>query len=129
MEFNQVVATPDLMGAVGRLGKILGPRGLMPNPKTGTVTFDLTRAIREIRQGKVDYRVDKSGIVHATVGRVSFTAEQLRENVMMMLESILRAKPAAAKGKYLKKASISSSMGPGIRLKLDEIASLAETVS
>ena len=127
MDFNQVVATPDLMGMVGKLGKILGPRGLMPNPKTGTVTFDLAKAIREIRQGKVDYKVDKAGVLHASVGRVSFTADQLRENLTLLLESIMKAKPASAKGKYLKSATLSSTMGPGVKLDLNEINALVES--
>lgn len=116
MEFDRVVATPDLMGVVGRLGKVLGPRGLMPNPKTGTVTFDLARAIREIRQGKVDYRVEKAGIVHVVVGKVSFDAAKLYDNTMAILESIMRAKPASAKGTYLKTITVSSTMGPGVRI-------------
>jgi large subunit ribosomal protein L1 len=127
MDFNQVVATPDLMGMVGKLGKILGPRGLMPNPKTGTVTFDLAKALREIRQGKVDYKVDKAGILHASVGRVSFTVDHLRENLTLLLESIMKAKPASAKGKYLKSATLSSTMGPGIKLDLNEINALVES--
>ncbi|OGW60525.1 MAG: 50S ribosomal protein L1 [Nitrospirae bacterium RIFCSPHIGHO2_01_FULL_66_17] len=116
MEFDRVVATPDLMGVVGRLGKILGPRGLMPNPKTGTVTFDLARAIREIRQGKVDYRVEKAGIVHVVVGKVSFDAAKLYDNTMAILESIMKAKPASAKGTYLKTITVSSTMGPGVKI-------------
>jgi large subunit ribosomal protein L1 len=116
MEFDRVVATPDLMGVVGRLGKVLGPRGLMPNPKTGTVTFDLARAIREIRQGKVDYRVEKAGIVHVVVGKVSFDAAKLYDNTMAILESIMKAKPASAKGTYLKTITISSTMGPGVKI-------------
>ena len=116
MEFDRVVATPDLMGVVGRLGKILGPRGLMPNPKTGTVTFDVARAIREIRQGKVDYRVEKAGIVHVLVGKVSFDATKLYDNTMAILESIIKAKPASAKGTYLKTITVSSTMGPGVKI-------------
>jgi large subunit ribosomal protein L1 len=127
MDFNQVVATPDLMGMVGKLGKILGPRGLMPNPKTGTVTFDLTKALREIRQGKVDYKVDKAGVIHTSVGKVAFTADQLGENLTLLLESIMKAKPASAKGKYLRSASISSTMGPGVKLDLNEINALVES--
>jgi len=114
MDFDRVVATPDLMGVVGRLGKVLGPRGLMPNPKTGTVTFDLTKVIGEIRLGKVEYRVEKAGIIHVSVGRVSFTGEQLYENAMAVIDSVIRQKPSAAKGKYLKSITISSTMGPGI---------------
>ena len=116
MEFDRVVATPDLMGVVGRLGKILGPRGLMPNPKTGTVTFDLARAIREIRQGKVDYRVEKAGIIHVVVGKVSFDAAKLYDNTMAILESIMKAKPASAKGTYLKTITVSSTMCPGVKI-------------
>lgn len=116
MEFDRVVATPDLMGLVGRLGKILGPRGLMPNPKTGTVTFDLARAIREIRQGKVEYKVEKAGIVHVPVGKVSFDAAKLYDNAQSVLDSIMKAKPAAAKGTYLRSISVSATMGPGIRV-------------
>jgi large subunit ribosomal protein L1 len=127
MDFDQVVATPDLMGMVGKLGKILGPRGLMPNPKTGTVTFDIARAIREIRQGKVDYKVEKAGVIHACIGKVSFTADQLKENATVLLESIMKAKPASAKGKYLKSATLSSTMGPGIKLDLNEINALVES--
>lgn len=113
-DFDRVVATPDLMGVVGRLGKVLGPRGLMPNPKTGTVTFDLAKAIKEIRKGKVEYRVEKAGIVHVAIGRVSFSEEQLFENSTAVMESVLRQKPAVAKGKYIKSVTISSTMGPGI---------------
>ncbi len=126
LEFTQVVATPDMMGMVGKLGKILGPRGLMPNPKTGTVTFDVTRAINEIRQGKVDYKVDKAGAIHACVGKVSFSIDQLSANLNALLESILRAKPASSKGKYLKKACVSSTMGPGVRLDTAQVGSLVE---
>lgn len=116
MEFDRVVATPDLMGLVGRLGKILGPRGLMPNPKTGTVTFDVARAIREIRQGKVEYKVEKAGIVHVPVGKASFDAAKLYDNAQSILDSIIKAKPAAAKGTYLRSVSVSATMGPGIRV-------------
>ncbi len=116
MEFDRVVATPDLMGLVGRLGKILGPRGLMPNPKTGTVTFDLARAIREIRQGKVEYKVEKAGIVHVPVGKASFEVSKLHENAMSILDSIIKAKPAAAKGTYLRSVFVSATMGPGIKV-------------
>ncbi len=116
LDFDVVVATPDLMATVGKLGKVLGPRGLMPNPKTGTVTFDVTRAIREIRQGKVEYRIDKGGIVHVSVGRISFTPVQLFENASMLLDAVLKAKPASAKGKYLKGITISSTMGPGVQI-------------
>lgn len=114
MEFDRVVATPDLMGMVSKLGKILGPRGLMPNPKSGTVTFDMAKAIREIRQGRVDYKVEKAGIVHLTVGKVSFDVQKLTDNVNVIMESILKAKPASAKGAYLKSVTLSSTMGPGV---------------
>ncbi|MGH7275206.1 MAG: 50S ribosomal protein L1 [Nitrospiria bacterium] len=127
MDFSQVVATPDLMGMVGKLGKILGPRGLMPNPKSGTVTFDLNKAIREIRQGKVDYKVEKAGIIHACVGKVSFTVDQLHENLNVILESIMRAKPVSAKGQYLKSASLSSTIGPAVKLDLSAISALVES--
>jgi large subunit ribosomal protein L1 len=116
MDFEAVVATPDMMKAVGRLGKVLGPRGLMPNPKTGTVTFDIGKAVREIKAGKVEFRVDKTGIVHAPVGKVSFPTDRLIENTRALVDSIVRAKPAAAKGRYLKSVTISSTMGPGIRI-------------
>lgn len=116
LDFDTVVATPDLMGVVGRLGKVLGPRGLMPNPKTGTVTFDVARAIREIRQGKVEYRVEKAAIIHVTIGRVSFTAQQLAENAGVIIDSVIKAKPASAKGKYVKGITVSSTMGPGISI-------------
>lgn len=116
LDFDTVVATPDLMGTVGKLGKVLGPRGLMPNPKTGTVTFEVARAIREIRQGKVEYRVEKAGVVHAAIGKTSFSVDQLYENGMSVLESIIRSKPATSKGRYLKGISVSSTMGPGIKV-------------
>ena len=116
LEFEAVVATPDMMRVVGKLGRVLGPRGLMPNPKTGTVTADVTRAIREIKAGKVEFRVDKTGIVHAPVGKVSFGQEQLRGNAEALIAEVLRAKPPAAKGKYLKSVSLSSTMGPGVHI-------------
>jgi len=115
-DFDTVVATPDIMGLVGRLGKVLGPRGLMPNPKTGTVTFDVARAIKEIRAGKVEYRVEKAGIVHVPVGKASFDAGKLTDNAKAVLESILKAKPSSSKGKYLKNVTLSTTMGPGITL-------------
>lgn len=127
MDFDQVVATPDLMGMVGKLGKILGPRGLMPNPKTGTVTFDLAKAIREIRQGKVDYKVDKAGVIHAPIGKVSFSVDQLQANAMVLIEAIMKARPASVKGKYLKTISISSTMGPSIKLDPAQITSVLES--
>lgn len=116
MDFEAVVATPDMMRAVGRLGKVLGPRGLMPNPKTGTVTVDIAKAVREIKAGKVEFRVDKTGIVHAPLGKVSFPAERLVENARALVDSIIKAKPAAAKGKYIRSATLSSTMGPGIAI-------------
>jgi large subunit ribosomal protein L1 len=116
MEFDAVVATPDMMRAVGKLGKVLGPRGLMPNPKTGTVTVDIAKAVREIKAGKVEFRVDKTGIVHAPIGKVSFPTPSLIENARALVESVIKAKPAAAKGKFLKSATISSTMGPGIAI-------------
>jgi len=112
--FDTVVATPDLMGTVGKLGKVLGPRGLMPNPKTGTVTFDVVRAIKEIRHGKVEYRVDKSGIVHVAIGKASFAATQLVENGISIFDSIAKVRPASVKGKYIRSITLSSTMGPGI---------------
>ena len=116
MEFDQAIATPDLMGAVGKLGKILGPRGLMPNPKTGTVTFDVGKAIAEIRKGRVEYKVEKAGIVHVPVGKASFQAQNLAENAHAIVESIMKARPASCKGRYLRSATLSSTMGPGLRL-------------
>ena len=115
-DFDAVVATPDMMGKVGRLGKVLGPRGLMPNPKTGTVTLDITKAVQEIKAGKVEFRVDKAGIVHAPIGKMSFAAASLVANAHSLMDSIVKAKPAAAKGKYLKSVTVSSTMGPGIRI-------------
>ena len=114
MDFDAVVATPDMMRAVGRLGKVLGPRGLMPNPKTGTVTTDVRKAVLEIKAGKVEFRVDKTGIVHAPVGKTSFATESLVENAHALMDSVVKAKPSAAKGKYLKSVTLSSTMGPGI---------------
>ena len=114
MDFDAVVATPDMMRAVGKLGKVLGPRGLMPNPKTGTVTPDIAKAVKEIKAGKVEFRVDKTGIVHAPVGKISFPAQNLIENTHALVDSVVKAKPAAAKGKFLRSVTISSTMGPGI---------------
>jgi large subunit ribosomal protein L1 len=116
MDFDQAIATPDLMGAVGKLGKILGPRGLMPNPKTGTVTFDVAKAIAEIRKGRVEYKVEKAGIIHVPVGKASFEEQRLYDNAHAIIESVLKARPASVKGRYLKSATISTTMGPGIRL-------------
>jgi large subunit ribosomal protein L1 len=115
-EFDVAIATPDIMGEVGKLGKILGPRGLMPNPKSGTVTFDVAKAVKDAKAGKVEFRVDKAGNVHVAVGKVSFPAEQIVENAKILLGELLRAKPAAAKGQYVKSLSLSSTMGPGIRI-------------
>ena len=116
MDFDSVVAAPDMMRSVGKLGKILGPRGLMPNPKTGTVTFEIGKAVKEIKAGKVEYRVDKAGVVHAPIGRISFPAASLVENAQALVASVVRAKPAAAKGKYVKSLTVSSTMGPGVRI-------------
>ena len=116
LEFDRVVATPDMMGAVGKLGKILGPRGLMPNPKVGTVTFEVAKAVKELKAGKVEFRVEKAGIVHSPVGKVSFGAEKLQENVMALLETIIKLKPASSKGTYIKSISLSTTMGPGVKI-------------
>ncbi|MDI9571229.1 MAG: 50S ribosomal protein L1 [Pseudomonadota bacterium] len=116
LDFDRVVATPDMMGSVGKLGKILGPRGLMPNPKVGTVTFDVARAIGELKAGKVEFRVERAGIVHTPVGKVSFGADKLMENIAAVIETIVKLKPAASKGTYLKSISLSSTMGPGVRV-------------
>src|SRR4026208_383477 len=119
-DFDAVIATPDMMRLVGGLGKILGPRGLMPNPKTGTVTFDVANAVRETKPGKVEYRVDKTGVIHVGVGKVSFEADKLRDNAKALLDAIVKAKPATAKGKYVKKVNLASTMSPGVLL--DEAA-------
>jgi len=116
MEFDRVIATPDMMGSVGKIGKILGPRGLMPNPKVGTVTFDVAKAVNELKAGKVEFRVEKAGIVHSPVGKVSFGAEKLRENLSALLETIIKLKPASSKGIYIKSISLSSTMGVGVRI-------------
>lgn len=115
-DFDVVVATPDMMGVVGRLGRVLGPKGLMPNPKSGTVTFDVAKAIAEIKAGKVEYRVDKTAIIHVPLGKKSFGAEKLGDNYKAMMEAVVKAKPAAAKGQYIKSVSVSSTMGPGIKI-------------
>lgn len=121
LEFDTAVATPDLMGQVGRLGKILGPRGLMPNPKVGTVTFDVARAVRELKAGKVEFKVDKAGNVHAPVGKRSFAADHLAANVNAVLEALAKAKPAAAKGQYLRSITLSTTMGPGIPVDVQRV--------
>ena len=125
-DFDAVVATPDMMRAVGRLGKVLGPRGLMPNPKTGTVTLDIAKAVQEIKAGKVEFRVDKAGIVHAPVGKISFTTENLVANAHALMESIVKAKPAAAKGKYLKSVTLTSTMGPGVIIDMSHVDELVK---
>ncbi|MCX5835565.1 MAG: 50S ribosomal protein L1 [Deltaproteobacteria bacterium] len=116
LEFDRVIATPDMMGGVGKLGKILGPRGLMPNPKVGTVTFDVGKAVNELKAGKVEFRVEKAGIVHSPVGKVSFGVDKLSENVTALIEAIIKLKPASSKGTYLKSISLSTTMGPGIKV-------------
>src|SRR4051812_39147374 len=125
MDFDAVVATPDMMRAVGRLGKVLGPKGLMPNPKTGTVSIDIGKAVRDIKAGKVEFRVDKTGIIHAPVGKISFTSDFLIANTHALVDSIVKAKPAAAKGKYLKSVTVSSTMGPGLRIDTAHIIDVA----
>jgi len=120
LDFDKAVATPDLMGLVGRLGRVLGPRGLMPNPKTNTVTLDVGTAVRELKAGRVEYRVEKSGIVHIPVGRRAFAKEQLRENILAVLDSLNKAKPSSAKGTYLKAITVSTTMGPGIKVEATE---------
>lgn len=116
LEFDKAVATPDMMGSVGKIGKILGPRGLMPNPKVGTVTFDVAKAVEELKAGKVEFRVEKAGIVHSPVGKVSFGAEKLKDNIAALLETIIKLKPASSKGVYMKSIAISTTMGPGIKV-------------
>ena len=116
IEFDKVVATPDMMGSVGKLGKILGPRGLMPNPKVGTVTFDVGRTVKEIKAGKIEFRVEKEGIVHSPAGKVSFGADKLLENVLALMETIVKLKPASSKGTYLRSISLSTTMGPGVKV-------------
>ncbi len=116
LECDVVIATPDMMSSVGQLGRILGPRGLMPNPKSGTVTMDVVRAVKEVKAGKIEYRVDKTGNLHAPVGKVSFSQQQLQDNLNAFMDSVVRAKPAAAKGTYVKSVTVSSSMGPGVRV-------------
>jgi large subunit ribosomal protein L1 len=120
-DYDVVIATPDMMGVVGKLGRILGPKGLMPNPKSGTVTFDVGKAIQEIKAGKVEYRLDKTNIIHVPVGKVSFGAEKLIDNLKVIIEAVIKAKPAAAKGKYLRSVTIASTMGPGIKLNTTKL--------
>ncbi len=116
LDFDKAIATPDMMGLVGRIGRILGPRGLMPNPKVGTVTFDIARAVREMKAGRVEFRVEKAGIVHAPIGKLSFEVDSLRANLTALIEQLLRLKPATAKGTYMKNVTISSTMGPGVKI-------------
>jgi large subunit ribosomal protein L1 len=121
LEFDRAIATPDVMGLVGRLGKVLGPRGLMPNPKTGTVTFEIGKAVREFKGGKIEFRVEKAGIIHVPFGKASFGVGQLGENARSILEALLRAKPASSKGRYLKGITVSSTMGPGVRVDVNAV--------
>lgn len=125
-EFDTAIATPDMMGTVGKIGRLLGPRSLMPNPKVGTVTFDVARAVSESKSGKVEYRVEKAGIIHAPVGRVSFDAAKLQENVLSLMDALMKAKPSTAKGTYLKKISLSSTMGPGVTVDAPGVQALVK---
>jgi large subunit ribosomal protein L1 len=125
LEFDRVIATPDMMSVVGRLGRILGPRGIMPNPKLGTVTMDVGNAVREHKAGKVEYRVDKAGIIHVSIGKCSFETDKLVENASMLIDVVIKAKPASSKGTYLKKLSVSTTMGPGIRIDPASVATVA----
>jgi large subunit ribosomal protein L1 len=127
LDFDAAIATPDMMGAVGRVGKILGPRGLMPNPRTGTVTFEVAQAIREIKAGKVQFRTDSGGIVHAPVGKVSFSEEALLENLTALIDAVVKAKPSGAKGQYIRTVTLSSTMGPGIRINPQGLERLSAT--
>lgn len=127
LDFDKAVATPDMMGAVGKIGKILGPRGLMPNAKTGTVTFDVVRAVNELKAGKIDFRVEKAGIVHVPVGKVSFGAEKIQQNLAAFLDTIIRLKPASSKGTYLRGVAISTTMGPGIKVDTAFVKELVKT--
>lgn len=126
LEFDAAIATPDMMGLVGRLGRILGPRNLMPNPKVGTVTMDVAKAVTELKAGRIDFRTEKTGIIHAPIGKVSFGKDKLRENLIVLLETLQRLKPSTAKGKYFKSITVSSTMGPGIRLDTNEAVSALE---
>jgi large subunit ribosomal protein L1 len=125
-EFDTAIATPDMMGTVGKIGKLLGPRSLMPNPKVGTVTFEVARAVSEAKSGKVEYRVEKAGIVHAPVGKVSFDAEKLKGNLITLMDALFKAKPSTAKGTYVKKVTISATMGPGVNIDIPELQALAK---
>ena len=125
-DFDTAIATPDMMGTVGKIGKLLGPRSLMPNPKVGTVTFDISRAVEEAKSGKVEYRVEKAGIIHAPVGKVSFDVEKLRGNILALMDALIKAKPSTAKGTYVQKVSLSSTMGPGMTLDVPEIQALVK---
>jgi large subunit ribosomal protein L1 len=125
VDFDKAVATPDMMAAVGRIGKILGPRGLMPNPKTGTVTFEIAKAVKEIKAGKLEFRVDKAGIIHLPIGKVSFDADKLLDNARVVLTSVLRAKPASAKGNYVLGVTLSTTMGPGVKIDLSQVRAMA----
>ena len=126
LEFDRAIATPDVMAQVGKLGKILGPRGLMPNPKTGTVSFDIARAVKEFKGGKIEYRVDKAGIVHAPFGKASFSEDQLTENAIVLLETVIRAKPPTSKGKYVKSVAVSATMSPSVRIDLGTVGALGK---
>jgi large subunit ribosomal protein L1 len=123
LDFDAVVSTPDMMKSVGRLGKVLGPRGLMPNPKTGTVTFDVAQAVKEIKAGKVEFRVDKGGVIHAPIGKLSFAKQHLTENATALIEAVVRAKPSAAKGRYVRGVTMASTMSPGLQLDVSELVS------
>jgi len=123
-DFDTAIASPDMMGVVGKIGRLLGPRGLMPNPKVGTVTMDLARAVQEAKSGKIEYRVEKAGIVHAPVGKISFDADKLKENILSLLDALVKAKPSTSKGIYLKKMSLSSTMGPGIHLDIPALQAM-----
>lgn len=125
-DFDTAIATPDMMGTVGKIGKLLGPRGLMPNPKVGTVTFEIGRAVNDAKSGKVEYRVEKAGIVHAPVGKVSFDVEKLKGNLMTLMDALIKAKPSTAKGTYLKKVTISATMGPGVNIDIPELQTLVK---
>jgi large subunit ribosomal protein L1 len=125
LDFDNAVATPDMMAAVGKIGKILGPRGLMPNPKVGTVTMDIAKAVKEIKAGKLEFRVDKAGIVHIPIGKVSFSLENLLDNASVVLTSVVKAKPASAKGNYVQGVTVSTTMGPGIKIDLTQVRALA----